>query len=124
MRRLLPLLIVAGAIACGKGENSSTVDLIKTVVTEARTKARVVISVKMAADQPTPDDLALLKTIEDRIEKAHIGRLVNSGTEAGFMNVVVEVDNTADAITRLRKEAQGVGVLERASFKVLSSPGG
>jgi len=66
MRRLLSLLIVAGAIACGKGENSSTVDLIKTVATEVRTKARVEMSVKMAADQPAPDDLALLKTIEDR----------------------------------------------------------
>lgn len=122
MRRLLSLLIVAGAIACGKGENSSTVDLIKTVATEARTKARVEISVKMAADQPAPDDLALLKTIEDRVEKARIGRLVSSGTEAGFMNVIVEVDNTADAISQLRKEAQEVGVLERSSFKVLSSP--
>jgi hypothetical protein len=95
MRRLLSLLIVAGAIACDKGGNSSTVDLIKTVATEAR-----------------------LKTIEDRVEKARIGRLVSSGTEAGFMNVVVEVDNTATAISQLRKEAQEVGVLERSSFKV------
>ena len=120
MRNLLLLLVVT-AIACGKSENSSTVDLIKTVASESRTKARVVMSVKMAGDQPTADDLALLKTIEDRVEKAHIGRLMSSGTEAGFMNLVIEADNTADAISELRKEAAGVGVLERSSFKVLSS---
>ncbi|MGZ5492589.1 MAG: hypothetical protein ACXW3E_03460 [Thermoanaerobaculia bacterium] len=118
MRRLLSLLIIAGAVACGRGENSSTVDLIKTVATEARTKARVEMSVKMAGDQPASDDLALLKTLEDRVDKARIGRLVSSGTEAGFMNVVVEVDNTADAIAKLRKESQALGVLERSSFKV------
>ena len=83
---------MAGAIACGKGKNSSTVDLIKTVATEARTKVRVEMSVKMAADQPTPDDLALSS----------------------------KWDNTADAISQLRKEAQEVGVLERSSVNVLS----
>src|SRR3977135_2946252 len=100
MRKLL-LLAVALLAACGKSE-SSTVDLIKTVAAEARTKPRVQMMVKISGEQATPDDLALLKTIEDRIEQAHIGRLISSGSEAGYLNVTVEVENTATAITQLR----------------------
>ena len=77
----------------------------------------------MNGEQPTPDDLALQKTIEDRIEQAHIGRLVSSGSNAGFFNVTVEVDNSADAITKLRSVLQTAGVLNRSSFKVKTDDG-
>jgi hypothetical protein len=116
MRKLL-LLGVALLVACGKS-GSSTVDLIKTVAAEARTKPRVQVVVKMNGDQATSEDLALLKTIEDRIEQAHVGRLVRSGSEAGYMNVIVEVENTATAITQLRSVLRDAGVLPRSSFKV------
>lgn len=112
---LLPFLV-----ACGKNETSSTVDLVKTIATESRTKPRVEVSVKLNGEQPVPEDLALQKEIEDRIEQAHIGRLISSGSESGYMNITVEVDNTADAIAKLRMILQNAGALNRSSFKVKS----
>jgi len=78
------------------------------------------VSVKLNGEQPTPDEIVLQKTIEDRIEQAHIGRLVSSGTNAGFINVTVEVANSADGIAKLRSILQTSGVLNRSSFKVTS----
>ena len=114
MRRFLLLALLA--FAC-RNENS-TVGLIRDVAAEARTKPRVQMSVKMSAEQPAPEDLALQKTLEDRIEQAHIGRLVSSKTEAGFVTITVEVGKTADGIEKLRQLARAQGVLERASFRV------
>lgn len=107
-------------LACGRSEHSSTVDLVKTIAAESKTKPRVEVSVKLASEQPAPDELALQKTLEDRIEQAHIGRLVSSGSNAGFLIITLEVDNSADAITRLRAILQSAGVVDRASFKVKS----
>jgi hypothetical protein len=102
--------------ACAKSEG--TIDLVKNIATEARTKPRVEVMVKMSGEQAAPEDLALQKSIEDRIEQAHVGRLISSGNESGFMRITVEVDNTADSIAKMRKVLQTLGVLERASFKV------
>ncbi len=118
MRARSVLLLTVLAFACSKSEG--TIDLIKTVASEARTKARVQVSIKMSSEQPAPDDLALQKSIEDKIEEAHIGRLVSSGTNAGFMTITVEVENSADGITKLRSILQTAGVLNRSSFKVSS----
>jgi len=104
--------------ACSKSETSPTVDLIKTVASEARTKPRVEVAIKLGTEQPTPDDLALQKSIEDKIEEAHVGRLISSGTNAGFMTITVEVDNTADGIAKIRSVLQAAGVLNSSSFKV------
>jgi hypothetical protein len=111
-------LFVLALAACGKSEG--TIDLVKTVASEARTKPRVEMDVKTSGEVATPTDLALQKTIEDRIEQAHIGRIVSTGTEAGYLKIVVEVENTADAITELRRISQTAGVLNRSSFKVSS----
>lgn len=113
-------VVILALFACGKNETSSTVDLVKTIATESRTKPRVEVSVKMNEEQATPDDLALQKTIEDRVEQAHIGRLVSSGSNSGSINITVEVDNTADAIAKLRTILQNAGALNRSSFKVKS----
>ncbi len=117
-----PWLLILTLFAC-KNETSSTVDLVKTIATESRTRPHIEVSVKLNSEEPTPDDLALQKTIEDRIEQAHIGRLVSSGSNAGFFNVTVEVDNSADAITKLRSVLQTAGVLNRSSFKVKTGDG-
>jgi hypothetical protein len=121
-RYLLPsaLCLLPFLLACGKNETSSTVDLVKTIATESRTKPRVEVSVKLNGEQPVPEDLALQKTIEDRIEQAHIGRLISSGSNAGYLSITVEVDNTADAIAKLRTILQNAGALNRSSFKVKS----
>jgi hypothetical protein len=111
-------LLLFALVACAKNE-SSTVDLIKTVAAEARAKARVQVVMKMGSDFATPDDLALQRSIEDRIERAHIGRLVSSGSEAGYMNITIEVENTATAIAQLRDVLRDAGASPRSSFKVL-----
>jgi predicted TIM-barrel enzyme len=116
MRTLLILMVIF--MACAKNE-SSTVDLIKNVAAEARSKPRVQVMIRMAGDAATPDELELQRSIEDRIERAHIGRLVGSGSEAGYMNVTIEVETTAKAITELRAVLRDAGVESRSSFKIL-----
>ena len=118
--RMKSAAILLLCIACGKNESSSAVDLVKTIATESRTRPRVEVSVKLNGEQPAPDEIVLQKTIEDRIEQAQIGRLVSSGTNAGFINVTVEVANSADGIAKLRSILQTSGVLNRSSFKVTS----
>ena len=117
MKRLLvaaSLLLVA----CGKQESAA--DFLKEVTTAARTKSRVQMSVKASSEEPTADDLALRKSIEDRIEQERLGRIISSGAGSGYVDVTVEVDNTAIGIAQLRKIAQEVGVLDKATFKVVT----
>ena len=111
------------ACACSKTESSGTVDLIKDVASESRTKPRVIASIKLDGEQPAPADLALQKSIEDKIETSHIGRLISSGSNAGFLNITVEVENTADGIAKLRQVMNAAGVLKRSSFRVSSGNG-
>ena len=115
MKQSFTVVIALLALACGRKES---VDLLKTVASEVKEKPRVVVSVKLAGEQPTKAESALQKTIEDRIEQAHIGRLVRSGSDAGVMTIVVEVENTADAIAQLRRILQDAEVLDRAAFKI------
>ena len=113
---LVVLFTALLATGCYRKES---VDLLKTVAAESRTKPRVQMSVQMRGNEQTAEEAALQKAIEDRIEQSHIGRLVSSGTNAGYMVIVVEVENTADAITELRRIVQSAGVLERSSFKII-----
>ena len=112
------VIAVLALLACGRSETSSTVDLVKKIATESRTKPRVEVSVKLNNMEPATDDLALQKTIEDRIEQAHIGRLISSGSDPGSMHIVVEVDNTAEAITKIRAILRDAGALNQSSIKV------
>ena len=114
----LPALIVILALGCAKQETAG-VDLLKQVTAEAKEKPRVEVKVKMAGDERTPADDALLRSLESKIEDQHVGRLVSSGYEPGYMTVTVEVDNTADAIATLRKVLLDAGVLKDAGFRVL-----
>ena len=109
----LALILLA---ACGKEKT----DLIRDVAANIRTKPRVEMSVKLDHDEPTPADLALQKSLEDRVERQNVGRLVNSGAKPGQIFVTVEVEQTADAIEKLRKIASSAGVLDRASFRVIA----
>jgi hypothetical protein len=105
--------------ACSKSERMSTADLVKQVATEVRTKLRVQVMIRASADEPTAADQALLRSIEDAIERRNVGRLVSSGTEAGYLFVTVEVENTADATTTLRSILKDAGVLKRSSLKMI-----
>jgi hypothetical protein len=112
----LPFLLLC---VCAKSERMSTADLVKQVAGEARPKMRVEVVIRASADQATPEDQALLRSIEDAVERKNVGRLVSSGTQPGQLFLIVEVENTADATTTLRSILKTAGVRNRSSFKVI-----
>lgn len=117
--RVIPALIVL--LACGGNEPGvqSATEIAREVTTGMRTRARVEVSVKATAEEPTADDLALRKRIEDRIEQENVGRLVSAGGGAGYMNITVEVENTADSIDRIQDILRSLEVDRETNFKVL-----
>jgi hypothetical protein len=96
---------------------------MKEVASDVRDRPRVVVLVRLAAEEPGPDDRRLLKSLEDAVEQQHVGQLVVSGSAAGVMNLTVEVENTAEAITKLRAILRSAGALPRSSFKVIAAGG-
>ena len=114
----LTLLLTA---SCGGNEAGvqSASEIIRKVSSEIRTAHRVQVSVKASAEEPTAEDLEVRRNIENRIEQANIGRLVSSGAGAGETWVVVEVDNTAEAIPRLQEILRSMDLARQSSFKVI-----
>ena len=104
----IAVLLLAGCQA------KEAVDLVKDVSTEMRQKARVQVIVRSETE-----DLTLRKALEDRIEQEGIGRVVSSGAGSGQIDVTVEVENTAEAIPKIRKILLELGVLAEANYKVL-----
>ena len=113
------LLLAAG---CGqeKGPGDRTADLIREVTTAARTKTRIQMLVKSETEDPGPADLELRRQLEEKIEQRRIGRIVSTGGGAGFIEIVVEADNSSVAIPQLRDIAREAGVFEKASFRIRS----
>ena len=111
--------VVALICGCGKSERGSTADLIKQIATEARPKLRVQAMIRASADEPTAEDQALQRSIEEAIERKNVGRLVSSTSESGYLFITVEVENTVDATTKLRAILKDAGVLKRSSFRVI-----
>jgi hypothetical protein len=105
-------------IACG-AENPT--NLVRDVATEVKDKPRVQLIVKIAGEDPTAEELQFRKSLEDQIDNERIGRLISSGAGSGQMDITVEVENTADAIAKLRKILLDAGVLRQSSFKVIPS---
>lgn len=120
VRQAIILLLLIG---CAKSERPAVVDLIHEVASEVRTKPRIEINLNLPQDLPTPAELDLQRSIEDRIEREHVGRLVGSGTHAGSMFIVVEVEQTADSMEKLRALLRSAGVLQRSSFRVIADGG-
>jgi hypothetical protein len=118
VRRAIIVLLLIG---CAKSERPAAVDLIHEVAREVRTKPRIEIDLKMPQEQPTPADLDLQRSIEDRIEREHLGRLVSSGSHAGSLFIIVEVEQTADAMEKLRSLLRSAGVLQQSSFRVIAN---
>jgi hypothetical protein len=118
-RALLPSLMLV--LSCGANEPGvqSATEIAREVTTGMRSRARVQVSVKASAEDPGQEDLDLRKKIEDRIEQQNIGRLVSSGGGAGFVDITVEVDNTADAIEKIQEIVRSLDVARETSFKVL-----
>ena len=127
MRRLIALAtILVIAIACSpskeKGDKSPAVDLIGQVANEVRDKPRIQMRVKIAGEVATEEETATLRSMEETIERKEIGRITTSGTEPGYLFLVVEADkNSSDAIEALRGIALEAGVLKQSSFRLMSS---
>ena len=110
-------LTLAVFLILGCGAENPT-NLVRDVATEVKDKPRVQLIVKISGEQPTAEELQLRRSLEDQIDNERIGRLISSGAGSGQMDIIVEVDNTADGITQLRKIALDAGVLKQASFRV------
>jgi len=113
VRILLAALLLA---ACGRSEHP--LETIHQTIDEARTKPRVQIQIRLEGTDPLPADLQLQRSIEDRIEREHIGRVVNSGSTPGAMNITVEVDETVNSIDKIRRLLRQAGVLNRSLVKI------
>ena len=120
-RALMAILLL---VACGGETRRTAQEVVGEVTSGIRDKQRVQIFIKASAEDPTPEDIELRKSIETRIEQENIGRVVSSGGGAGFIDVTVEVENTAVAIPRLRTVLQSAEVMSRSSFKVLTDTSG
>ena len=114
-------LILPLSTACGGDEAGvhSASEIIREVTAEIRTEHRVQVSVKASAEEPSPEDIEIRRSIENRIEQENIGRLVSSGGGAGEIWVVVEVDNTAEAIPRIQEIIRSMDLTRESSFKVI-----
>ena len=120
MRRFLLCLAILFA-ACGKEDIGvqSPSEVMREVSTGLRETYRVQMSVRASAEDPTPEDLDLRKRIEDRIDAENIGRLVSSSGGAGRMEIVVEVDDTAAAISKMQNALRALDFQRDVTFKVL-----
>jgi hypothetical protein len=106
-------------LACDQKKEAA--DLVRETLDEARTDDRVVIQVRLdRAELPTADDLALRQQLEERIEREHVGRVVESKAEVGYFEITAEVDNTAEAVPRIRTMLAEAGVLDRTQLRVAS----
>ena len=110
-RGLIAVMLLVG---CGE----SATEAVREVATGLRETYRVQVSIKASAEEPAPEDLALRKRLEDRIEQQNVGRLVSAGGGSGQIDVVVEVENTAEAIPKLQEIVKDLGVAREASYKV------
>jgi len=113
VRIVLAALLLA---ACGRSEHP--LDTVRQTIDEARPKPRVQIQIRLEGIDPSPVDLQLQRTIEDRIEREHIGRVASSGSTPGAMNITVEVDETVNSIDKIRRLLREAGVLNRSSVKI------
>jgi hypothetical protein len=118
VKQILPFVVIL-PLACG-GENPT--NLVRDVASQVKTRPRVQMSIRLRGEEPTAEELDLRRQLEQRIEQENIGRLVSSGAGSGSMDVVVEVEKTADAIDALRKIALDYEILRQTSFKVITPP--
>ena len=108
---VLSLFVLA---ACGDSG-----EIVREVTTGIRTTSRVEVSVKASAEEPTAADIEVRRKIEDRIEQENIGRLISSGAAAGYSQVTVEVENTAEAIPRIQDILRSMDLDRDAKFRVI-----
>jgi hypothetical protein len=66
---------------------------------------------------PTVDELAMRNDLEDALESANIGEVVDSGGGMGVMDIFLEVADIETAITRTTAIVKQLGLGERATVQ-------
>jgi hypothetical protein len=124
LRRTFLTVAAALIAACSdeKAEKAPAVELLGQVATEVRDKPRIQLLVKLAGETMNEEETTMQRVLEEAIERDGVGRITSSGTQPGYLFIVVEADNnSADAIERLRAVALDAGVLKRSSFRVIGT---
>jgi hypothetical protein len=127
MRPLVITLLLLSMTACAKDERPSDAttaiaDAMKQTLEQTRDKHRLRVEIRLTHDeQPSPADLEMRRKLKEEIEREHIGRIVSTSSDAGHVDIEVEVSDTAGSIARIRTMLQGAGVLNRSTIKVAST---
>ena len=119
MRFLTSIALITLACRTDEAGVQAPAEIVREVTTGIRAEPRVQLSVKASAEEPTSEDLDLRRRIEERIEQENIGRLVSSGGGAGYVDIVVDVENTAEAIPRMQAMLRDMEIARHSSFKVI-----
>jgi hypothetical protein len=64
----------------------------------------------------TPEELDLRNAIEDAIEQANIGEVVDVGTGMGEMNIAVEVHDPQEAFAEIKSIIEQFGLCDRTKI--------
>ncbi len=67
---------------------------------------------------PTPQELAKRHELEEALEAAEIGDVVDAGGGEGVMDVFVEVDDANAAVAMARSIVKKLGLADRATVQV------
>ncbi len=94
-------------------------DVIHRTLEDARPRTRVQIDITCEKENPSPSELQLQQLIEKRIEHEHVMRVVDDSVGPSYVRILVEVDETATSIPKLRDILQAAGVLQRSSVKIV-----
>ena len=114
--------VVLLALLAACSPTPETRDAIKQAVSETQTKPRIVIQIRLIAPgMPTEKDLELRSEIEKQIEQQNMGAVVAQEAGDGHMDITVEVDNTNEAIPRIKDLLREAGVAERSTVRVVET---
>ena len=70
---------------------------------------------------PSPDELAMRHAFEDAIADADVGEVVDAGGGMGVMDVYVEVEDVASALSEAKAIVKRLGLEDRATVEAVST---
>jgi hypothetical protein len=87
---------------------------------ELTVRKHIHVSIKIAGDgMASRADLAERRKLEDAIQNTGIGTITDSGSGAGYMDIVVAVANAETGEAQLKDQLAAAGLAEGAEIKVL-----
>ena len=107
-------LLMLALVACGRRDELSTE--VRKAVAETRTKPQVAVVMQLEENEKS---LQLRQSLERQIEEQHVGLIKNEAAGPGHLDFTVEVDNTVEAIPRIREFLRRADILSKSSIRVL-----